>query len=81
MVRLSKKYKSPVVKPYQDLQKSVVGFPIQSTLMVSEDGHILEFSHVKKNILTNALPNLKKLPSNKFSWPQIYRIYACEYQG
>ena len=81
MVRLSKKYKSPIVKPYQDLQNSVVGFPIQSTLMVSGDGRILEFSHVEKNILTNALPNLKKLPTNEFNWPQIYRIYACEYQG
>ena len=81
VVRLSKKYKSPIVKPYQDLQNSVVGFPIQSTLMVSEDGHILEFSHVEKNILTNALPNLKKLPTNKYNSHQIYRIYACEYQG
>ena len=81
VVRLSKKYKSPIVKPYQDLQNSVVGFPIQTTLMVSEDGHILEFSHVEKNILTNALPNLKKLPTNEIDWPQINRIYACEYQG
>ena len=81
MVRLSKKYKSSIVKPYQDLQNSVVGFPIQSTLMVSGDGRILEFSHVEKNILTDALPNLKKLPTNEIQWPQIYRIYACEYQG
>ena len=83
VVRLSKKYKSPIVKPYQDLQNSVVGFPIQSTLMVSEDGHILEFSHVEKNIITNALPNLEKLPTYvcQSNCHQIYRIYACEYQG
>ena len=63
VVRLFKKYKSPIVKSYQE--KSAVGFPIQSTLMVSEDGRILEFSHVEKTILTNALPNLKKLPTSR----------------
>ena len=66
----------PLSQPY--FEESLIGFPVQSTLMVSEDGQILEISHIDKRITINGLKNLRKLPKIEKDFDQ---IYACEYKG
>ena len=75
IVRIYGKYKTPILMTYEPGMVAD-GLPIPSVLMISDSGHIVEFSYLHSRFSSNGLPNMKKLPSKVCQ-----NIYAFENKG
>ena len=76
IVRIYGKYKTPILMTYEPGMVADGLRPIPSVLMISDSGHIVEFSYLHSRFSSNGLPNMKKLPSKVCQ-----NIYAFENKG